>query len=172
MQRNEKRGWGQKDLVTFLLHTHTHTSPLYIDQQQHQHRRRHFVICLHCTRIVIGPRHTLDLMNCVPMHQQRNCWFRRIPASWNFEPIYLLNTDISIWYQCNISITKSLAHISDIILRGWTDISPRGHPGPINFTGYQSFIIAKHSTESATCSVFALGSGQWSVIMFTRFSSC
>ena len=69
----EKRGWGQKDLVTFLLHTHTHTSPLYIDQQQHQHRRRHFVICLHCTRIVIGPRHTLDLMNCVPMHQQRNC---------------------------------------------------------------------------------------------------
>ena len=101
-----------------------------------------------------------------------NGWFRRIPASWNFEPIYLLNTDISIWYQCNIFITKSLAHISDIILRGWTDISPRGHPGPINFTGYQSFIIAKHSAESATCSVFALGSGQWNVIMFTRFSSC
>ena len=33
--------------------------------------------------------------------------------------------------------------------------NPSGHPSPINFSGYQSFIVQPHSNESVTCFLFA-----------------
>ena len=54
----------------------------------------------------------------------------------------------------------------------WIDLSilPSGQPSPINFSGYQSFMIEKHSTESVTWSSFALCSGQWNFIMWWNVS--